>query len=370
MTKALLTVSIVLFVASAARAEKIKFSDDKFLNIGLLIQPQFATTQRGTPDGGFSTDLFLRRGRLILSGQIDPRLSFVFITDQANWGKNGDFSSAFIIQDALASYKVAPELVISAGFMLTPFLRNNIESAGALNTVDFRSPVIKFPTGRAFRDPGVELKGLIADDKIYYRVGIFNGIAGKAGTATTSAVNTNDAPRFTGMVRYNVMGKDDAYAVPGITFGTAPVISVGVGFDVQSHALGSAATPGSTRYLAYAVDGFVDYPIDADNEVVAEGALIRYDQYGAGAVPDKAVALYLQAGYRYEQIEPVVAVEYFNGDLPGADVTTFRIGVNYWLAKHTYNLKAEIAIPRLEQVDGAPAVQNNVTGTLQAQLVF
>lgn len=354
-----------------AHAEKIKLGDDKFLNISLLIQPQFAAAQRAAPNGDVGTDLFLRRGRLILSGQYDPRISFVFITDQPNWGKNGDFSSTFIIQDALASFKVAPELTISAGFLLLPFLRNNIESAGSLNTVDFRTPVIRFlPTGRAFRDAGIELHGLVADDRIYYRVGMFNGTAGKAATMTTPAVNPRDAPRFTGMVRYNIMGKDDAYAVPGIYFATEPVISVGIGADLQSRAIGTTATPGSTRYLGLALDAFAEYPLDADNELVAEGAVIRYDQYAAGAVPDNAIAFYIQAGYRFDQLEPVASVEYFNGDLPGSGVTTYRVGLNYWLAKHTYNLKGELAIPRLEQVSGGPAVQNNVTGTLQAQLVF
>jgi hypothetical protein len=371
MKQVILTIAVLsISISTRAHAEKIQLGEDKFLNISLLIQSQFAAAQRAAPNGDVGTDLFLRRGRLILSGQYDPRISFVFITDQPNWGRNGDFSSTFIIQDALGSFKVAPELTISAGFLLLPFLRNNLESAGSLNTVDFRTPVIRFPTARAFRDAGVEAHGLLADDRIYYRAGIFNGIAGKAATMTTEEINPRDAPRFTGMVRYNLMGKDDGYALPGIYFATSPVISVGFGADLQSHAIGTAATPGSTRYLGLALDAFVDYPFDADHELVAEGAIIRYDQYAAGAVPDNAIAFYAQAGYRFGLLEPVASVEYFNGDLPGSGATTYRVGLNYWLAKHTYNLKAELAIPRLEQVAGGPAVQNNLTGTLQAQLVF
>jgi hypothetical protein len=371
MKQVILTIAVLsISISTRAHAEKIQLGEDKFLNISLLIQPQFAAAQRAAPNGDVGTDLFLRRGRLILSGQYDPRISFVFITDQPNWGRNGDFSSTFIIQDALASFKVAPELTISAGFLLLPFLRNNLESAGSLNTVDFRTPVIRFPTARAFRDAGVEARGLVADERIHYRVGIFNGIAGKAATMTTPEINPRDAPRFTGMVRYNLMGKDEGYAVPGIYFATSPVISVGFGADLQSHAIGPGPTPGSTRYLGLALDAFVDYPLDADHELVAEAAIIRYDQYAAVAGPDNAIAIYVQAGYRFGLLEPVASVEYFNGDLPGSGATTYRVGLNYWLAKHTYNVKAELALPRLEQVAGGPAVQNNLTGTLQAQLVF
>ncbi len=202
-----------VWTARPARAEKIKLGDDRFVNLGLLIQPQLVVAQRAAPNGDPGTDLFLRRGRLILSGQLDPRLSFVFITDQPNWAKGGDYSSTFLVQDALASFRVAPELTLSAGFMLVPFVRNNLTSAGALNTVDFRTAVIKFPAGKAFRDAGVEARGLVLDDQLYYRVGVFNGVGGKAATATTPEVNPSDAPRFAGMIRYNLVGKDDGYAL-------------------------------------------------------------------------------------------------------------------------------------------------------------
>jgi len=43
------------------------------------------------------------------------------------------------------------------------------------------------------------------------------------------------------------------------------------------NALGSGAD--NQRYLAYNVDGFLDYPLDADNEILAQGAIIRYDHY-------------------------------------------------------------------------------------------
>jgi hypothetical protein len=362
-------IALMIALPSVAFADRIDLGDDRWINVGALIQPQFVLAQRGAPDGGVSSDMFLRRGRILLAGQFDSAISFVFDTDEPNWGKGGDYSSTFLIQDALASYTVAPGLTISAGFMLVPFLRNNIESANALNTVDFRTAVIRFPTAHAFRDAGAELRGLLVGDRIYYRVGVFNGIAGRAATMTTEAVNATDAPRLTGMIRYNIKGKDDAYALPGIYFGTEPVISVGVGADLQNNAIGTVSTP-SPRYLAYAADAFVDIPFDANNELVAEGAAIRYDHYPAGMVPDTAFAFYAQAGYRIFAIEPVASVEYFNGRLPGSKITNYRFGIDYWVRKHTYNVKAELTIPRQEQVAGAAIVENNLTGILQAQLAF
>lgn len=359
---------------SSAHAEKIKIDDDTFLNVVLLIQPQLVATQEGAPNDNHSTDFFLRRGRIVLSGQIDPKLSFVFITDQANWGRNGDYSAAFIIQDALGSYKFGPWLTLDAGFMLLPFIRNDFQSAGALNTIDYRTPVIRFPTARAFRDMGVMARGLLANNKISYRAGIFNGIAGRAETMTLPEVNRGDAPRVTANVRYNIMGKEEGYAWPGIYFAKEPIVNVGVGLDWQHRGIGGRLGDVDTaqRYLAYAVDAFVDYPLDVDNEIVAQAAIIKYDHYAdpSPSPTDSAFAWYLEGGYRYRQVEPVIAIEYFNGTAAGTKLTTFRIGVNAWISKHAYNVKFELAIPRLEQIEGAPEVQNDLVGTVQLQTQF
>jgi hypothetical protein len=352
-------------VAGPARAEKFTIDDDTWYTLGILVQPQLTLTEEGSPDGGVASDFFLRRGRLVATGQLDPHIGFIFITDQANYGKNGDYGTQFFIQDAIASYKVGPFLTVSAGFMLLPFMRNDFQSAGALNTIDFRAGVIKFlPTGKAFRDMGVEVRGLLVQDRVYYRAGVFSGIQGKPATMTTPEVNEADAPRLTGNVRYNILGKEEAYAFSGIYFAKEPIVNVGFGVDYQHGALADE------RYLAMNVDAFADYPINEDMEVVAQGAIIKYDGYPVGTGRDEGFAFYGEAGFRYQVIEPVVAFEYFNGHRPGTKVMTTRLGVNYWISKHAYNLKAELAIPDNEDVDGAAPSPDPLVGTLQAQVVF
>jgi hypothetical protein len=351
--------------AGSARAEKLTIDADTFVNIAVLIQPQITATEGASPSGDVATDFFLRRGRLVLAGQIDPKISFVFITDQANWGRGGDFSAPFLIQDALASYKVAPELTLSAGFLLLPFLRHNYTSAGALNGLDFHAAVIRFPAGRAFRDMGVEARGLLLDNKIYYRAGVFNGVAGRAATMMTPDVNRHDAPRAVGTVRYNILGKEDGYAFPGIYFAKEPIVNVGVGVDWQQSIIGAD----ERRYLAYMVDAFADYPFAPDRELVAHAAIIGYRHYQSGSARDNALAWYLEGGFRFGKVEPVASVEYFNGTAPGTKLTTFRIGFNLWVSEHKYNVKTELAIPRQEAI-GDASVDNQLVGTLQVQSQF
>lgn len=358
-------VFLVLAMPARAGAEKVTIDEDTFFNIGTLIQPQFTLTENAAPDGGVGMDFYLRRARIVLTGQFDPHILFLFVTDQPNWGRNGDFaSSAFIVQDAAAIYKVGPQLTISAGFILLPFTRHGLQGAGALNTVDYRAAVIRFPpTGRAFRDMGVELRGLVARDRIYYRAGIFSGMNA---TDANPGINPGDAPRLTGMLRFNILGKEDAYALPGISFGTDPLVSVGVGFDWQRDAFGNNS---EARYLALAGDVFLDYPLPGDQELAAQATVIRYDRYLAGAGPDEAIGFLVEGGYRFMKIEPVAALEYFNGEAPGSKVINIKVGLNYWFAKHNYNLKAELTIPNNEAVDGVTPPEN-LLGILQAQVSF
>jgi hypothetical protein len=364
---ATITLAASGLVASAgvAHAEKFVIDDDTFLNVGVLAQPQIQFNEHATPDDGWNSDFYLRRGRLVLSGQVDAHVGFIFITDMPNYGKAGVYDQPFVIQDALASYKFGPELTIDAGFMLLPFLRHNYLSAGALNTVDFRVGLVKFPTGRAFRDMGVEARGLLLDGQIYYRAGVFQGQPSRDATPDpggTPVLNGSDAPRLTGTVRFNIAGKEDAYAFSGIYFAKDPVISVGVGADYQNEAFGD-----STKYLAFNADVFADYPLDADNEIIGSAAFIRYQDYGAGAAHESANAFYVEGGYRFQMIEPVLTLESFDGKNT-VRLTTLRAGLDWWITQHRYNLKLEVALPMNE--DGASVAQDAKQVTLQTQVVF
>jgi hypothetical protein len=367
--------ALAVLAPGAARAEKFVIDDDTFLNIGLLLQPQVTFGENGTPNRGWNSDFLLRRGRIVLSGQVDSHIGFVLITDMPSWGKGGEYNQPFIIQDALASYKFGPELTIDAGFMLLPFVRNNYVSAGGLNTVDFHSLTIKFPTGRAFRDMGVEARGLLLDDKIYYRAGIFQGIASKAAVtdpaAPVPAINDADAPRVTANVRYNIAGKEDAYAFPGIYFAKDPVINVGVGVDWQHESYG----PGS-QHLGLSADVFVEYPTAVDQELVAAAAFMHYEDAPilvggvAGIGHEAANAYYVEAGYRVDVIEPVVSLESFDGDKT-LRLSQVKAGVNWWVTQHRYNIKAEISLPfNEESTPPATPVKNDKVVTLQTQMVF
>src|SRR5262245_2902963 len=113
MTKLkLLCAMLVMFASVPAHAVKV-FStpEGAALNVGLLLQPQLQFVEIGALNGtSTSTDFFLRRIRLVVSGNITKKLSFFVQTDQPNFGarvagggRNFDVDQ-FYIQDAIFSY--------------------------------------------------------------------------------------------------------------------------------------------------------------------------------------------------------------------------------------------------------------------------
>ena len=100
-----LAVAVMLCASNASAINLLKDEEEhRSLDVGLLLQGQVQVTKDGAPDASSaSTDFFLRRARIILSGEVLKGLTFFVDTDQPNWGKNGKWDGAFIVQDAFAS---------------------------------------------------------------------------------------------------------------------------------------------------------------------------------------------------------------------------------------------------------------------------
>ena len=168
------------------------------INVGALIQPQFQMTMSGAnsdtgpcgngdtdrcspgignPRGdGPSYDFFVRRARLMLWGSVNKQISFFIDTDEPNLGKGGSFATTTFIQDAFATYTFMPELRIDGGLMLVPLSHHTLEGATSLNALDYHSDLVRFPTGRIFRDAGIQVRGVALEDHLHYRLGIFEGV--------------------------------------------------------------------------------------------------------------------------------------------------------------------------------------------------
>jgi hypothetical protein len=376
------------------------------VNVGLLAQPWFqmttpgvkgnytgpcgsATRPRcsagiGSPKGGPSYDFFLRRARLMLWGSATKELSFFIETDEPNLGKGGTYTTSSFIQDAFLTYAFVPELKLDAGLMLVPLTHHTIEGATGLNALDYHAEIIRFPAGRIFRDVGVQLRGLALGDHLHYRVGVFGGVRNSAvpppampPPTPRPPLNHRGQPRFTAMVRGNIVGSEPDFFMKGIYFSKDPIVSIGVGADYQRDS--TYQLNGRTgRYLAVAADVFAEVPFSEADEIIFKGSGINYGE-GTSLIgtnlPSGGIGAYAELGFRHDFIEPVVFIEYLkarasalNPPLATVKIVSPHVGVNFWISKHTFNVKTDLGHRYADRV-GAPPTKD-VLWTTQGQVFF
>lgn len=356
----------VLWTAAQASAVPVLVDEEKGIkfNVGALIQPQLQiampmgenelTAGAGynyAPDGKSPNfDFYLRRARIMAFGNITKELSFFIDLDNPNFGKNGDYSASAYVQDAFISYAFIPEFKIDAGMMLLPLSHHTVEGAGGLHALDYHAALVRFATSKVFRDTGVQFRGTLLNDKLTYRVGIFEGVRNPPPPAMPPAMpveplNEKGMPRVTAMVRFNPMGAENDFFLKGIYFSPTPIVSIGVGADIQSDAV--YGTDGQPKmYNAISADAFAEFPFSADDELIAKA---NFFMYGEGAATAAAAAgataykaLYAEVGFRHGFIEPLAFVDYLAADNDSVKTLAPHLGVNFYHDKHTFNTKLDL----------------------------
>jgi hypothetical protein len=415
-SRLLLTTTLLagMFLGTQAKAATVFKDEEKgvAVNVGALFQPWFQMTAPGgegkgsngigAPDGKSpSFDFFLRRARILVYGNVSKNLSYFIETDNPNFGKGGDFSSSMFVQDAFFSYTIMPELKIDFGMLLVPLSHHTIEGAIGLNALDYHSDTIRFPAGKVFRDNGIQFRGTAAGTLLHYRLGIFEGVrATVPAPANTKPLNKNGLPRVAAQVRVNIMGDEPDFFLKGIYFSPKPIISVGVGVDVQANGVRKLnGDPG--LYNAISADAFVEYPFSADDELIFKGNFFNYGEgaavltpgvaaatdpatgvttpavpavnvAGATALATGGIAFYAEAGFRHGWVEPLAFIDYVKAKNNALTIMAPHVGCNFWVNKHTFNIKADVGYKSTK----TPGPMNTTTekkdilGTIQGQVFF
>lgn len=407
-----------IFLGSQADAATVFKDEEKgvAVNVGALLQPWFQVTAPAgqgegsafvgaplNPGGGAtpdtknpSFDFFMRRARILVYGNVTKDLAYFIETDQPNLGKGGDFNQTMFVQDAFFSYTFVPELKIDVGMMLVPLSHHTIEGAIGLNALDYHADTIRFPAGKIFRDTGVQLRGLAINNLLHYRLGIFEGVRNSALPASAAPdpampppvyepLNKNGLPRVTAQLRVNILGDESDFFLKGIYFSPTPLVSIGVGADIQPDGVRKAdGTP--TLYRALSVDAFVEYPFTADDELIfkanvfnyGEGAAINPNAPATGRVLPGSTALltggttlYAEAGFRHAWVEPLAFIDYVKAKNNALTITAPHVGCNFWINKHAYNIKADVGYRKSEAVAaGVTTTTKDILGTVQGQVFF
>jgi hypothetical protein len=351
---ALLAIALTTMPSAMGAQASIKVGEDVTIRFGTLIQGWGDWTQDPVSEG-YAQNLYLRRARLLVGGQVAKNISFFIETDNPNLGRAPKaLGSGFILQDALAEVKLSDPLTISAGLMFVPFCRNCIQSAATLLSLDYSSfsflatPATQSSVGR---DVGFQAKGYFNGNRIEYRVGAFQGFR---------AAGSRNPLRGVGRLQINLLEPE----TPGIFYtgtylGTKRVLAIGGGFDMQ-------AGPGD-NYKAWTIDAFLDYPVGDSVSVTAQVDYFAYDGGQTFPTVTEQTAIFAEAGVYFKPLRlmPFVKFETQNFDPVGAnDNARYQAGFTYYISGHNANLK--VAYSRLN-----PDVGNDSNQfTTQLQLFY
>ncbi len=367
------------------------------LEAGLLLQPSFRFQQDGaSKDSSWSSDPYLRRTQLQLSGQLQGKLHFLAEAAIIDQGLDGDWSAALAMQDAIGEIALGVRLQLDVGLLLPPGARQRMQHPGSLLMADFHQAWAAAPAGRQGRDVGVMARGELFERRLEYRL---SGTAGADfgqgleetdfdgdGSPDAGPINPDDLPRVALRLAWNFFDPQGGAGAAGYFYrGTdlrmedgllvhgRKTLSVGLAVDHQQDALyiygldltGAATSAERSDYTAFVADIYADLPGERGARALTVQAAALRHFFGQGH-PDSGTGLYGEVGYRIGPISPVASYELF--DASGGSVRDYsaaRGGLNWWFLGHGASLKLELGASR-----SGGGEDRQLGGQLRTQVLF
>jgi hypothetical protein len=342
---------LVAVSAGPARAQiVVNAGDDVNFRLGVLGQFQ-ADTLEDPETNANTSNLFVRRMRLLFGGQVAKNVTFFIETDAPNLGKTlpggKNIQPAMNLQDAYAEFKATNAFAVDAGLMYVPFSRNAIQSASTLLPIDYGSytftqsgPTQSF-TGR---DTGFQAKGYALENHLEYRLGAFQGLRD---------ARSHNSFRYVGRVQYNFFDTETGFFYTGTYLGKKKILAVGAAFDSQLH------------YHAYDADVFTDYPL-GPGAITAQFDYNRFDGDVTLPTLPKQNDVLLELGYLISSLKLTPVLQFVRRDVVATtlgDENRISVGANYWWAGHNANIKAAFV-----RIDPAAPLPTQKEFTVQLQL--
>lgn len=312
-----------LMTSAAHAGPRWETSEDSYIQLNFLGQVHGSFTE----DAADEHDIYLRRARVILFGQVFDGLKFFMETDNDNAGRNGTSGVSTDIQDAFVEQRLCENHFVQGGLLLLPFSFENAASAASLLGLDYNLETLKFAETFAWRDYGVIFRGEFGK-RVAYRIGAFDGYDNAAGTKNPEA-----GLRVTGHVAVNLIGETETgwFFTQERLAGDA-YLAVGAGLDRQDEAsLMPAELPDAPGTVmdseAFVVDFQSGCPV-ADLFLTVNGAWHTWDN----ATFDGDTA-FVEAGLRRNDLQ-VVGKTSLQDPAAGEDITDYTLGLYHFRQKH------------------------------------
>ncbi len=362
-------VVILAWAAPASAQAIIKVNDNVNIKFGILLQgwadwQQLNVGAAGASPGvagatdGYSQNLFLRRMRLIVGGQIAKDVTFFLDTDNVNLGKAPKaLGTGFQILDAFVEWKIAQEFMLDGGLILVPLCRNCTESAASQLTLDYGS--FSFleigPTQSTIgRDTGFQAKGYFFNNRLEYRAGVYQGVR---------LAGSRNAFRFTGRLMYSFLDPEVGPFYAGTYLGKKKTFTVGASYDTQMD------------YKAYSFDGFFDYPIGGGNSITAEADWVHYDGGVTFTTLPKQDTFLGQLGVYFGGPKLMPFFRYENQSLSDDKLAVtgnsrnIQAGLTWYPYGHNFNIRGAYT-SREKPNTTSPKIETTSEFTIQVQLFY
>ena len=279
--------ALILLSAPASAQVIVKVNDTVNFRLGFQLQG-WADFNQDPISEGYSQNMFLRRVRLIMAGNVAKNVSFFFQTDDARLGNAPkDLTAGFVVQDAFGEWKPLGNdmFAIEVGKMLVPFTRNSLQSTSSHLSLDGGTWTFLQDAGAgnglqgdAGRDVGFQFKSYLADDHLEIRAGVFDGFRAPANAGGASARNPF---RIVGRVVYNFFDTEKGYVPVGTNLGKKRILAIGGGYDTQGGYTSPATTtlPAGKGWEGYGGDFMIDWPLGKTDPVNGQDAITAHVDY-------------------------------------------------------------------------------------------
>ena len=321
-----------IMVASwAVAGAKVEINENSWAELGFLGQVHFLNQEQAAD----KNDIYLRRARIILSGQIDDGIMFFAETDNDNAGKSGGASVSTDIQDAYIDVRCMKtdysEMWFKAGLILLPFSFETRAGATKLLGIDYNSEAVKLVNTFVWRDYGAEIHGNIGR-KFSYAAGAFDGYEMTGGTKNPEA-----DLRLTGHVAYNLIGAAEKswFYTQERLGANGDYLSLGVGVDYQPKATLTVTPATDTAPESSVVDDSDAMVVDIESgfdvgpmAVTVNGAYFDWDNASF-----KGTTAFVESGLRHKNT--MITGKYSLQDPDGrASTEDYTGGLHYFLKGH------------------------------------
>lgn len=357
-----------------------EYGDEGFVTLGYSVQ-MWAQARDFTSnnDSGSSTDFFLRRNRITLSGQYNDYIGFYAQLEAGSDSRAGQDNRSVYYRDAYLTLDWTDSMRFIIGRFKNTFTRENLEACLEPLTLD-RGEVIAYTPFGGTRDTGVAMWGNLVDGQFQYRLMLSDG--------RESDEVAKDSPRMTARAHWSFWDPEFDYGYRGTYLGTRKVLTVGAAYDTQRDV--TYADWGNRQdirdYEAWTADVFMEYPT-ASGTITASAAYMDYSTDDAINGPDPGTlpvtseleGHYAKLGYllpgkvgmgrlqfflRHEDLDYGVSSGYY-------DNRWLSVGANYYI--HGQQLKVTFEYATVEYDRQHPTIQSlrdYDQATLGLQLIF